>query len=141
MEPDTSPTGDPGDLSSPLPFTFASSSSPSPREELGGKNIRKTTPRIIIPRKRNPEIENLRPFQPRIFQTDSLMLLPPLPTTSRKPTTSQEAISLARDLVVQASQLATSKMQQDKLLDLLEVFRDYTENNRLNKQSLTIMAS
>ncbi|KAF1925378.1 uncharacterized protein M421DRAFT_400053 [Didymella exigua CBS 183.55] len=55
--------------------------------------------------------------------------------------TVEEALSIARTIVIQASSLATSSKEQSNILDLLEIFRDYTENNRLNKQGLSILAS
>ncbi|KAF1357983.1 hypothetical protein EJ07DRAFT_180621 [Lizonia empirigonia] len=55
--------------------------------------------------------------------------------------TCEEALSIARSMVIQASALATSRKTQTDLLDLLEVFRDYTENNRVNKHSVSVLAS
>jgi hypothetical protein len=47
----------------------------------------------------------------------------------------KRAILEARDLLVEAYTLTTSKVEQAKLLDLLEVFREYTENGKLQKAS------
>ena len=43
--------------------------------------------------------------------------------------TAQEAIYIARDMVLQASTLAETNQEQTKLLDLLEIFRNYTETS------------
>src|SRR5437016_4676399 len=47
----------------------------------------------------------------------------------------KRAILKARDLLVEAYTLTTSKDEQAKLLDLLEVFREYTEHGKLQKAS------
>lgn len=44
---------------------------------------------------------------------------------------SEQAIYWARDLILQASTMAESHIAQDKLLELLDVFRDYTEKGRI----------
>ena len=49
-------------------------------------------------------------------------------------TTSKEAILKARDLIVYAYS-KTPRDQQSKLLDLLEVFREYTESGNISKAS------
>ena len=52
----------------------------------------------------------------------------------------QEALKIARNLVVQAANLAENNpTQQTSLLDLVEVFRDYTENGRVNKKNSAIL--
>src|SRR5579859_3943963 len=43
----------------------------------------------------------------------------------------KRAILKARDLLVEAYTLTTSKVEKTKLLDLLEVFREYTEDRKL----------
>jgi hypothetical protein len=52
--------------------------------------------------------------------------------------TAKSAILEARDLMVLASTLATSRDEQTRLLDLLEVFREYTEKGLLYKASSII---
>ena len=52
-------------------------------------------------------------------------------TQPNQPTTAREAILLARDLVVKAYSLTQSREEQAKLLDLLEVFREYTEHRKI----------
>ena len=47
----------------------------------------------------------------------------------------KRAILEARDLLVEAYTLTSSKDEQAKLLDLLEVFREYTEDGKLQKAS------
>ena len=88
---------------------------------------------MIIPAKRGAENRLLNPFQQKTFNQ---------PRTSQgAPTTLKQAISLARDLVVQASQLAQTNDKKERLLNLLEFFREFTENKRLNRQGLSIIAS
>jgi hypothetical protein len=62
------------------------------------------------------------------------------PRLSNTPKTARDAILQARDLLIQACSLASSHKEQSKLLDILEVFREYTENGRLQTAS-TIIAS
>jgi hypothetical protein len=52
--------------------------------------------------------------------------------------TAKTAILEARDLIVLASTLAESRDEQSRLLDLLEVFREYTEKGLLYKASSII---
>jgi len=108
----------------------------SPTIGVANKDRNIFTPRVIIPAKRGARSKLLNPFQQKTFNQ---------PRTSQEsleaPTTSKQAISLARDLVVQASQLAKTNDEKEKLLDLLEVFRDFTEHKRLNRQGLSIIAS
>ncbi|KAH7548823.1 hypothetical protein BM1_10848 [Bipolaris maydis] len=55
-------------------------------------------------------------------------------------TTVEEALEIARNLVVQAASLAENNpSQQTSLLDLVEVFRDYTETGRVNKKNAAIL--
>jgi hypothetical protein len=60
--------------------------------------------------------------------------------THSQASSAREAIFQARDLLVQAYTLTQSREEQAKLLDLLEVFREYTEKGRLQTAS-TIIAS
>lgn len=57
-------------------------------------------------------------------------------TASPKPVakTAEQAIYWARDLILQASTMAESHVSQNKLLELLDVFRDYTEKGRVVNQ-------
>ncbi|KAF2726661.1 hypothetical protein EJ04DRAFT_571066 [Polyplosphaeria fusca] len=52
-----------------------------------------------------------------------------LPSSTKTPlaNTAKEALQIAQNLVVQACNLTTAPEEQTKLLDLLEVFRDFTE--------------
>jgi hypothetical protein len=50
--------------------------------------------------------------------------------------TAQEAIYIARDMVLQASTLAETNQEQTKLLDLLQIFRNYTETGRIPREEL-----
>ena len=54
-------------------------------------------------------------------------------TSSPKPVAknSEQAIYWARDLILQASTMEESHIAQNKLLELLDVFRDYTETGRV----------
>lgn len=57
-------------------------------------------------------------------------------TNSPKPIAknAEQAIYWARDLILQASTMAESHISQNKLLELLDVFRDYTEKGRVINQ-------
>ena len=54
--------------------------------------------------------------------------------------TSKDLVLQARDLIVRASAAASTHTEQSSLLDLLEVFRDFTENGRI-KTASTILAT
>ena len=56
-------------------------------------------------------------------------------TQPNQPTTAREAITLDRDLVVKAYSLTQSREEQAKLLELLEVFREYTEHGKIQAAS------
>ena len=62
------------------------------------------------------------------------------PRLSNSPESTRDAILQARDLLIQACSIASSHEEQSKLLDLLEIFREYTEKGRLQSAS-TIIAS
>ena len=62
------------------------------------------------------------------------------PRLSNSPESARDAILQARDLLIQACSIASSHEEQSKLLDLLEIFREYTEKGRLQSAS-TIIAS
>jgi hypothetical protein len=53
----------------------------------------------------------------------------------------KECIEQARNLVAKASVLAVSTERKTQLLDLLEVFRDFTEKGRVNKHGLSVLAN
>lgn len=61
-------------------------------------------------------------------------------TTATQPDSARNAILQARDLIVQAYSLTKSRDEQSKLLDLLEVFREFTEKGRIQNAS-SIIAS
>jgi hypothetical protein len=91
---------------------------------------------------RNPTPDTVRP--PPVFNPFQFVAAHPAPTAIRpalSAVTEEECILKARDLVVQASTLATSTKRKTQLLDLLEVFRDFTESGRVNKHGLSILAS
>ena len=48
----------------------------------------------------------------------------------------QEALDLALKAIIKAAALSTNPAQIRSVLDLAEVFRDYTESGRLNKSTL-----
>ncbi|KAF7569245.1 hypothetical protein PtrM4_116600 [Pyrenophora tritici-repentis] len=58
------------------------------------------------------------------------------PSQEKKPRAkdSTQAIFWARDLILQASTMAESYLSQNKLLQLLDVFRDFTELGRVTQQ-------
>jgi hypothetical protein len=53
----------------------------------------------------------------------------------------KECIEQVRNLVAKASVLAISTERKTQLLDLLEVFRDFTEKERVNKHCLSVLAN
>jgi hypothetical protein len=53
----------------------------------------------------------------------------------------KECIEQARNLVAKASVLAVSTERKTQLLDLLEAFRDFTEQGRVNKHGLSVLAN
>ena len=102
-------------------FNFQSSDpiglnlAPQPSAALGTNRKRLATPGVQEPRKR----------------TQPLGLL----GTQHTP---QSAILEARDLIVLASTLTDSRDEQNRLLDLLSIFREYTEKGDLFKASTII---
>jgi hypothetical protein len=64
-------------------------------------------------------------------------------TTTPIASTAKEAITMARNMVLQAATLADTNEEQGRLLDLLEIFRDYTETGRVqtHKQTTTNKAN
>ncbi|EOA84405.1 uncharacterized protein SETTUDRAFT_170180, partial [Exserohilum turcica Et28A] len=68
--------------------------------------------------------------------------VPRYPTVGKTPkaTSIEEALEIARNLVIQAANLAKNNpTRQTSLLDLIEVFRDFTENSRVNKKNSIIL--
>ena len=64
----------------------------------------------------------------------------PIVGKTLKATSIKEALEIARNLVIQAANLAKNNLtRQTSLLDLVEVFRDYTKNGRINKKNSTIL--
>ena len=59
-------------------------------------------------------------------------------STHQEPKTVQEAIASARELVIKASLLAKAYGEQSRLLDLLEVFREYTETGKVQSASKVV---
>ena len=61
------------------------------------------------------------------------------PRTTQEPQkTARAAILEARDLIIQASILASTHEEQSRILDLLEIFREYTEKGRVQAASRII---
>lgn len=58
-----------------------------------------------------------------------------------EPKTAEQALAMARSFIVKATALTTMPEKQTLLLDFLEVFRDFTENGRVNKHGLSALAS
>lgn len=52
--------------------------------------------------------------------------------------TTQDALLAARDNIMHAYHLTKNRAEQDKLLDLLDIFREYTEKGQLSKASAII---
>ena len=59
-------------------------------------------------------------------------------TVNQDPRTVQEAIASARELVIKASLLAKAYGEQSRLLDLLEVFREFTETGKIKSASKVV---
>lgn len=94
-----------------------------------------------------PEKANTDPIFARFLPEipDSVQNLPTLPVNSPDEpgfarsdpdlTPAKRNILKARDLIMEAYTLCESRDEQSKLLDLLEIFRDYTERGQLAKAS------
>lgn len=65
---------------------------------------------------------------------------PPQNFISTQPRTAKDALREARDLIIEASRLAITDKEQDGILDLLTLFREYTESGEIKKIS-SILAS
>lgn len=78
-----------------------------------------------------------RPVAPGNFVFSAHRASQPKPTIS----TVTEGIQLARNALVQAANISTSNEQQTQLLDLIEIFRNFTETGRVKKPETAILAS
>jgi hypothetical protein len=103
------------------PRPFAISQNTLPQKQGGGNSV--TTPELL---------RLSRPAPPIRFQFQKQKGLTAMPVVH----TAQEAIYIARDMVLQASTLAETNQEQTKLLDLLEIFRNYTETGRVATKEL-----
>jgi hypothetical protein len=103
------------------PRPFALSQSILPQKRGGGNNV--TTPE---------RLRLSRPAPALKFQFQKQKGTTTLPVAH----TAQEALYIARDMVLQASTLAETNQEQTRLLDLLEVFRNYTESGRVVREEL-----
>ena len=127
------------------------------KKRLASKDLRGTSKRLMD---NNPEIEmaeeaptpcpNRQPEEPprpthtrtRSNFSPFIGAVPRYPTVGKTPkaTSIEEALEIARNLVIQAANLAKNNpTRQTSLLDLVEVFRDFTENGRVNKKNSTIL--
>ena len=70
----------------------------------------------------------------RVFTHDSTTQ-PESPDSTQINTNSQELVLQARDLLVRAYSTTISRVEQGKLLDLLQIFREYTESGIIQKTS------
>lgn len=150
--------GPPMDFSAPPPPTALPSSIPSSPDPLGDMEMDVPAPvqRILnlppaaasatsvastIPHKRTTTSRAATPEAPRPspFHFTGVSDRP----SPRTPIANSyhEAIAMARSLLIQASAMASSRVQESQALDLLEVFRDFTENGRINKHGVSMLAS
>jgi hypothetical protein len=82
-----------------------------------------------------------RTTNPSSFFTEEDLSTPtPITTPLPQTNTSRELILQARDLILKASISTQSRDEQARLLDLLELFREYTEKGRIRHAS-SILAS
>ncbi|KAF1981148.1 hypothetical protein K402DRAFT_251089 [Aulographum hederae CBS 113979] len=83
----------------------------------------------------------LPPTKKRLFEsTTTIHLKKKYTALDHKHQTPREAILAARDLIVLASQLSHDRGEQSSLLDLLQIFREYTEKGQVRYAS-SIIAS
>ncbi|KAH7548755.1 hypothetical protein BM1_10921 [Bipolaris maydis] len=107
----------------------------TPTQNLETSNIFEIP--ILPPNKRQA---NFSPEKTRTHRRSTLRN--PFSSQNRTPkaTTVEEALEIARNLVIQAANLAENNpTQQTSLLDLVEVFRDYTETGRVSKKNSAIL--
>jgi hypothetical protein len=121
-------------------------SSPDPLNSFGQPPHRKgpfghtpNTPTPVVPQKRATEATSPDVLCPPPPRTQFSFSAQPLPMP--EPRTAEEALAMARNLIVKATALTLLPEKQTLLLDFLEVFRDFTENGRVNKHGLTALAS
>ena len=130
--PTLPPLPQPQSTSSPLNFTtFPTSSDPLATQPLFTHSATGLRPN----RKRGPPDATETLGQPS--KTPRNDQSPQVASTDRTP---RDAILEARDLIIEASTLTKSRDEQSRILDLLEVFREYTEKGRL-RSAATIIAS
>ena len=122
-EPPSSPSAEPP--SSPDPLTT----------DPTGMNF---VPKPTIPRKR-PISPSAQPQRVPNPPTGSFSFMRTAP--KRSISSVKEGILGARDLLVQAANLCSSNEEQTRILDLIEILRDYTEFGRIKKQELSILKS
>ena len=127
------------------------------KKRLASKDLRGTSKRLMD---NNPEIEmaeeastpcpNRQPEEPprpthtrtRSNFSPFIGAVPRYPTVGKTPkaTSIEEALEIAGNLVIQAANLAENNpTRQTSLLDLVEVFRDFTESGRVNKKNSAIL--
>ena len=71
-----------------------------------------------------------------------ISVIPRYPLVGKTPKAAsiKEALEIARNLVIQAANLAENNpTRQTSLLDLVEVFRDFTKSSRVNKKNSVIL--
>ena len=132
--------------SSPDPLAVAGlnhSQPPPARAGTASRPIQTSdfAPTSSVSRKRTTATRNVSPAAARQPPTlDHFEFTSQRLASMPKAKSAEEAIDMARNLVIQAS-LLTSGIEHKKLLDLLEVFRDYTEKNRVNNHGLAVLTS
>jgi hypothetical protein len=133
-----------------IPNPILLSSSPDPSEarsdtihvQVGPKPS--TVSQNVVPQKRGggngmvtPERQRLiRPAPSIQFQFQKRKAATTLPVVH----TAQEAILIARDMLLQASTSAETNQEQTNLLNLLEILRDYTETGQVARKELVSSA-
>jgi hypothetical protein len=93
----------------------------------------------IVPQKRATQDTTLD--TPRLPPPRTPFTFVGQPMPMPEPKTAEEALAMARTLIVKATALTLIPEKQTLLLDFLEVFRDFTENSRVNKHGLSALAS
>jgi hypothetical protein len=131
----------------PTPMPILLSSSPDPPSEARSDTIHVqvgpnpfATTQNIVPQKRGGDKSMITPERLRLnspalstqFQFQKRKGATILPVVR----TAQEAFFIARDIVLKALTLAETNQEQTKLLDLLEIFRNYTETGRIAGEEL-----
>lgn len=123
--------------------------SPNPKYTFQGTTLTipdVTSPPVVTPFRKPPTAQSLAELlavtPSKRPSTNYNVLQPKRPSTQPLPKhkTSREAILDARDLIILASHLETDRAEQSKLLDLLQIFREYTEKGTVHYAS-SILAS